>query len=84
MTAVTGALSGLGRAISLRYACKDVSIIRSDLRPDAANDSDGASTHEAIVQDRGQAVFVKTNLGESADMERLVAATVGQFGRMDV
>lgn len=81
---VTGASSGLGRAISLRYASEGARVVCSDLRPDAPRESDGVSTHDAIVKSGGEAIFVKTDVGESSEMEALVAAAVEKYGRLDM
>jgi len=81
---VTGASSGLGRAISLRYASEGARVVCSDLRPDAPRESDGVSTHDAIVKSGGEAIFVKTDVGESSEMEALVAAAVEKYGRLDI
>lgn len=81
---VTGASSGLGRAISQRYASEGAKVVCSDLRAEPPNETDGAATHEAIVKNGGQAIFVKTDVGESSEMEALIAAAVEKFGRLDM
>jgi NAD(P)-dependent dehydrogenase (short-subunit alcohol dehydrogenase family) len=81
---VTGASSGLGRAISLRYASEGAKVVCSDLRADAPNESDGQTTHDAIIKNGGEAIFVKTDVRESAEVEALVAAAVEKFGRLDM
>lgn len=48
---VTGASSGIGRAIALRFAAEGAFVVCSDLRPetnDTSDDHDGKPTHEAI------------------------------------
>jgi NAD(P)-dependent dehydrogenase (short-subunit alcohol dehydrogenase family) len=81
---VTGASSGLGRAISLRYASEGAKVVCSDLRSDAPKNSDGVATHDAIVKNGGKAIFVKTDVGESSEMEALIAAAVEKYGRLDM
>lgn len=59
-------------------------MVCSDLRADAPKDSDGISTTDAILKNGGEAVFVKTDVGEASEIEALVAAAVEKFGRLDM
>ena len=68
----------------MRYASEGAKVVCSDLRPDAPKDSDGVPTHETIVKDGGEAIFVKADVGESSEVEALVAAAVEKFGRLDM
>lgn len=84
---VTGSSSGLGRAIALAYAKEGALLVCADLRPHAREEVPeevAIPTHELIVQQKGQAVFVKTDVGEAADMESLVKKAVETYGRVDV
>jgi hypothetical protein len=84
---VTGASSGLGRAISLRYAREGAKVVCADLSPTArsqVSEETEITTHDLITKDGGKAVFVQTDVGEAAQFEHLVQAAVEHFGRLDM
>ena len=75
---VTGASSGLGRAIALAFATQGTRlVVCADLKYDAATKEE-APTSEVIQQRYGmeRALFVKTDVGVSEDMEACVAKAV--------
>ena len=76
---VTGAGSGIGRAIALRYAAEGASVAVADVQPVG-----GRETVEQIQQAGGHALFIETDVTRSADAERMVRATLSTFGRVDV
>ncbi|MCJ1316322.1 hypothetical protein MMC15_001643 [Xylographa vitiligo] len=88
---VTGASSGLGRAICLAFAAQGTHlIVCADLRPTprgafGAQDVDTA-THDLICQRHGEkkAVFVKTDVTAAAEVEALVQEAVRLGGRLDI
>ena len=84
---VTGSSSGLGRAISLRYAEEGASVVCADLKPSARapdlEDSD-IETHELIKQRGGKAIFVKADVTSAKEWQALVSAAVKEFGRLDM
>jgi NAD(P)-dependent dehydrogenase (short-subunit alcohol dehydrogenase family) len=84
---VTGASSGLGRAIAIRYAYEGANVVCADLRPSARApdlEDSNVETHELITQNGGKAIFVKTDVTSSADWESLVQAAEKAFGRLDM
>ncbi|KAH7050086.1 hypothetical protein B0J12DRAFT_710778 [Macrophomina phaseolina] len=84
---VTGASSGLGRAIALRYAAEGAKVVCADLVPSARLKVPGKTdveTHAAIERQGGQAVFVRADVGDARAVEALVREAVGRFGRVDV
>ena len=81
---VTGSSSGLGRAIALAYAAEGAKVVCSDLRPDSHADSSLQHTHELIEKDGGQAIFVKTDVGDAESVKSLVEQAVEKFGRVDM
>jgi NAD(P)-dependent dehydrogenase (short-subunit alcohol dehydrogenase family) len=84
---VTGASSGLGRAIALAYAHEGASIICADLQPTVRASSQiefPDATHDLINQQGGKALFVKTDVREEEQVKAVVAKAVEQFGRLDM
>jgi len=76
---VTGAASGLGRAIAMRYAAEGAAVVVADLDVAA-----GRPVVEAIEKAGGRALAVAMDVTDEAAVDRGVAATVEAFGRLDV
>lgn len=85
---VTGASSGVGRAISLLYALHGAKLVCADLCPDIDTERSGqpldSLTHELMNERGGQAVFLRCDVTEAAEVENLVAETVKQYGQLDM
>lgn len=86
---VTGASSGLGRAIALRYAREGAKVVCSDLKPSAGADSLNKSdraTHEEISQvyPGSKSIFVKCDVSSPDDVQSLISQTVSEHGRLDM
>lgn len=75
---VTGAGSGIGRAIALRLASEGALVAGLDL--DAAN---AAQTAEAIERAGGQAIGVTADVRVRSELDAAVAAAVDRFGGLD-
>lgn len=72
---VTGAARGSGEAIARRFAAEGAAVVLADVRDELG---------EAVAGSLPSATFVHTDVREEADWERLVAATIDRFGRVDV
>ena len=76
---VTGAASGIGREIALRFAAEDGISVIADLNLDAAE----ATARE--IRATGAAAFaVAMNVTDEAAVEKGVADTMAKYGRIDV
>ena len=76
---VTGAASGIGRAIAYQYAAEGAQVVVSDI-----NDDGGLETLERIRARGGRAIFVRADTSKPADGEALVAAAVREFGALHI
>src|SRR3989338_5089352 len=77
---VTGAGSGLGRGIAARFAEAGASVVVNYL-----NSAAGAESVVAEIQNRGgRAVAVRADVTDQSAVERLIAAALAAFGRLDV
>ncbi len=79
---ITGAASGIGRAMARRFAREGATVVIADLREDPLGG--GEPTHELIARDGGEAHFVKADVASWEDVEELVGDTVARCGRLDV
>lgn len=76
---VTGAGSGIGREVSLRYASEGARVVVSDI-----NEEGGRETVSRITASGAEAVFVKADTSSPEDNEALVAAAVKHFGALHI
>ncbi len=77
---ITGASSGLGRAIAIRYAEEGASLILADL-----NQEGGEHTLSLLPEAaRAKAKFLKVDVTKEAEVEAAVALAVSSFGRLDI
>lgn len=84
---VTGASSGLGRAIAIAYAAEGAAVVCADLDPVAKvhiKEGDVKATHEVPVERRSKSIFVKCDVGDSQSVQHLVEAAVQEYGRLDM
>jgi NAD(P)-dependent dehydrogenase (short-subunit alcohol dehydrogenase family) len=79
---VTGASSGNGRAIALRFAEEGASVTVADVREDPR--LGGVPTHERIEAEGGDARFVETDVSSVEALRDAVDETVDAFGGLDV
>ena len=79
---VTGAASGIGRAIACRFAAEGASVVIADQRE--APREGGAPTQEVIGEAVGTCMFRRADVSLWDDVQGLVSETVGRFGRLDI
>jgi NAD(P)-dependent dehydrogenase (short-subunit alcohol dehydrogenase family) len=76
---ITGASSGIGRAMALVCAREGASVVVSDI------DEAGAEATAVLVREVGnEALVIPCDIGEPAQCESLVAHCCEHFGRLDV
>ncbi|MCS6835432.1 MAG: SDR family oxidoreductase [Anaerolineae bacterium] len=76
---ITGASSGIGRASALAFAALGdaVVVVSRNLERSRAVVND-------IAQGGGEALALAADVGNSADVERMIAQTMAHYGRLDV
>lgn len=75
---VTGAASGIGRAIALVAAREGARVVVADTQV-----AGGEETAALVRAQGGEALFVPSDAGKAADAEALVARALEHFGRLD-
>ena len=75
---VTGAGSGIGRATALVFAREGAKVVVSDIVVEG-----GQETVQQIEAAGGEAIFVKADVSQAADVEALITQTVETYGRLD-
>ena len=83
---VTGAARGIGKAITLELAGDGAAVVVAG-RSETGSDEWPGSIHETVDLVRaggGAAVAVRVDVNDDADCERLVAAALAEFGRLDL
>jgi NAD(P)-dependent dehydrogenase (short-subunit alcohol dehydrogenase family) len=76
---ITGGGSGMGRASCVLFAREGARVAVVD-RVAAA----GVETVRLIDDEGGEASFIEADVGNSADVERMIGAAVADYGRLDV
>ena len=75
---VTGAASGIGKAIAECFAREGAAVVLTDL--DAER---GEATREAMRAGGGETVFVRCDVSNPADSEKAVNTAIEKFGQLD-
>lgn len=76
---VTGAASGIGRAVALAYAREGAKVVVSDISVGA-----GEETVKLIKEQGGTAFFIAADTSKAEDTELLVEQTVEHFGALHI
>lgn len=79
VTIITGGAQGIGYACGQRFAGEGAPVVLADIDTEK-----GEAAAEALRADGGDAMFVKCDVGDKAEVLSLVAKTVERHGRLDV
>ncbi len=75
---VTGAGSGIGRAVALAFVREGAKVVVADIVIDG-----GEETVRIIRDSGGEAIFVKTDVRVASQVEALINTAVQTYGRLD-
>ncbi len=83
---VTGASSGNGRAIALRYAAEGAAVVCADIRPLPIEGSweDPVATHEEIERLGGRAAWAACDVTDGAQVAAAVQTALDACGGLDI
>jgi NAD(P)-dependent dehydrogenase (short-subunit alcohol dehydrogenase family) len=76
---VTGAATGLGRAVAVRFAREAACVVVAD-----TNAPEGEAVADELGREGCKALFVRTDISQEQDVRQLVESTLEKFGRLDV
>ena len=75
---ITGATSGVGKATALDFAKEGANVVISGRR-----EKRGQALVKQIQKEKGEALFVQTDVGNKDDIKNLITKTVEHYGRLD-
>jgi NAD(P)-dependent dehydrogenase (short-subunit alcohol dehydrogenase family) len=73
---ITGSTFGIGKSTAIAFAQRGAKVVLSDWK----QDEDTLST---IIENGGDAIFVKCDVSVENDVKNLVAETIAKYGRLD-
>ena len=76
---ITGAGSGIGRAIALRFSQEGAMVVVVDWEPEG-----GSETVSMVQAEGGDALFVQADVSVEEDVVRMVEMTLSAYGRIDI
>lgn len=76
---ITGASKGIGMAIAELYAQAGARVVVSSRKQEAVD-----AVAAAIKSKGGEAIAVACNVGEAADIQKLIDTTVAKYGTIDI
>ncbi|MBD3108699.1 SDR family oxidoreductase [Bacillus sp. AGMB 02131] len=76
---VTGAASGMGKAIAEGYAAEGAKVVVSDLNLEGAQ-----AVADGIIATGGEAFAIQTNVAKDEDLTTLFDETVSKYGKLDI
>lgn len=76
---ITGSGSGIGKSTALLFAREGATLIVNDLAEDA-----GAETVEQIRREGGQAMFIRADVTDADEVQKMILTAIAEFGRIDI
>lgn len=79
---ITGASSGIGRSIALRFCEEGANVVAVDITSKVVEG--GSPVIEALLKISSNAIFIEADISKAADVERAFSQGVARFGRLDI
>lgn len=79
---VTGASSGIGRAIAMSFAAEGANVVVADVRAEPLEG--GEPTVECITRAGGTACFSPADVRRWEDVDQMISTAVERYGRLDI
>ena len=76
---ITGGANGLGKATAQLFSKHGAKVVVADI-----NETDGKSVIDDIITNGGEAVFAKTDVSSSDDINRMIETALEKFQRLDI
>jgi len=76
---ITGAASGIGKATACLFSVEGAKVVVADWDEEA-----GAAVAADLRHQGGHAIFVRTDVSLSGDVQQMVQAALNNFGRIDI
>ena len=76
---ITGAGSGIGQGIALAFIKEGAKVVVADW-----SEEGGKEAVEQVRKINGEAVFVKTDVSKTVDIDKMVKTCLNKFGRVDI
>src|SRR5512143_920735 len=84
---VTGASRGIGEAIAARLAMEGANVVVSARTAESGESKLPGTLHETVDRIKragGEATFIKADLSDAGDRERLIQQAVDAYGPVDI
>src|SRR5580765_4750455 len=75
---ITGAATGIGRAVAVAFAEHGANLVIGDVNEDAAGE-----TMSQVNRAGSDALFARTDVSDEADVKKLVSEAIRRFCRLD-
>ncbi|MGN8646459.1 SDR family oxidoreductase [Gracilibacillus sp. HCP3S3_G5_1] len=76
---ITGAASGMGKAIAQQFAGEGAAVVLADLNADGIK-----NLAEELTNSGGKAKAVEVNIANADDIDRMIDTAVNEFGTLDI
>lgn len=81
---ITGGASGIGRAIAVRFASEGAKVVIADLQNESCFQEEKPDTVKVIQNAGGEALFIKTDVSSSREVNHVVDETIKNFSKISI